>query len=348
MNQQHIIQYVINHFPTTTTNEIAVTLNISPFQVRTIAKRHNIKKSEEHLANIKLKLRDGRKLWYESRIPEFKPTFIQEQVIFGSMLGDGYISKGAQRSKNFYYQEHFGESQRGYREWKQTILKNLGFKINGNYLRSPSHPYFTKLHAKLYNKKIKILSKDFLAKCTDSAFLASLYLDDGSLVLTYHYNKKQHTVYCHPSIILYTLNFTKDENTLLANHLNKTFNTHFVVSGHPHGKRSLLKINKQKDVQHFLEMIKPYTSQIQCIHYKASITNKLNQKTEGIYERFGKDVTIKLSSSNRNKPYSKNEIETIIHLKQSGFTDKYIAEKIGRSYWSVVYKLRELRMKGYL
>ncbi|WP_404454450.1 hypothetical protein [Oceanobacillus kapialis] len=47
----------------------------------------------------------------------------------GSLLGDGYISKGANRSKNYYYQEHFGESQREYRKWKLNILRDLTLKL---------------------------------------------------------------------------------------------------------------------------------------------------------------------------------------------------------------------------
>lgn len=62
------------------------------------------------------------------------------------MLGDGYISQGAERSKHYYYQEHFGESQREYREWKLKTLASLGFSISGNYLRSKSHPYFNHLY----------------------------------------------------------------------------------------------------------------------------------------------------------------------------------------------------------
>src|SRR5690606_28637960 len=121
------------------------------------------------------------------------------------------------------------------------------FTINGNFLQSPSHPYFTELYKQLYNSTgEKILTKKFLSRCTHPFFLATLYLDDGSLVLSYTYNESNHTVYCHPSIILYTLNFSKEENQLLANHLNQTFRTNFVVSRHPDGKGHLLKLNKQK------------------------------------------------------------------------------------------------------
>ncbi|EIJ83666.1 hypothetical protein MGA3_00140 [Bacillus methanolicus MGA3] len=38
----------------------------------------------------------------------------------------------------------------------------------------------------------------------------------------------------------------------------------------------------------------------------------------------------------------------MIYLKQNGYTDKEIAKRLNRTYWSVVYKLRELRKDGCL
>src|SRR5699024_5859648 len=51
------------------------------------------------------------------------------------------------RSIDGYYQEHFGEKQRGYREWKLSQLNNIHFSTKENYLKYMTHPYFTKLHA---------------------------------------------------------------------------------------------------------------------------------------------------------------------------------------------------------
>jgi hypothetical protein len=49
------------------------------------------------------------------------------------------------------------------------------------------------------------------------------------------------------------------------------------------------------------------------------------------------------SSSDRNKNYTAEENKLLVTLKKSGHTDKEIAIILGRSYWSVVYKLSELR-----
>lgn len=238
--------------------ELQKKLNLSVYQVRIIAKRHGVRKCPAYIKLQRKQLIEHRRKWYESAIKSFEPNVEQEQLIFGSLLGDGYISRGANRSINFYYREHFSEQQREYRVWKLEILKGLPFSIRGNFLNSSSHPYFTNLHRLLYKNNVRTISKDFLITCFHPLFLTALYLDDGSLTISYTYNEKNNIVYCHPSIILYTLNFSKFENEMLAKHLNKTFGTFFVVSGHPDGNGYLLKINKEKDVVAFLNIIKPF------------------------------------------------------------------------------------------
>src|SRR5690625_4555688 len=345
---KHKIEYIQKNYPTNPTHLVAKQLNLSPHQVRSLAIKHNINKCEHYKRKQIKSLTKHRRQWYEANIPLFKPTHEQEQIILGSLLGDGYISRGAQRSINCHYQEHFGDKQRAYRQWKLSQLKNLGFNIKRNYLRSISHPYFTELYAQLYPNNIKSLTPHILKKCTHPIFLSTLYFDDGSLTITYTYNKNSNIVYCHPSIILYTLNFTKEENILLANHLNKTFNTHFVVSGHPDGHQSLLKINKASEVSHFLQLIQPYVKTIPSMKYKTCITTNINEKTPAIKKRFGQDVTMKASSSSRRRLYTMKKIETIIDMKQNNMTDQVIADYLNRTYWAIVYKVRELRRSGQL
>ncbi|WP_077624767.1 hypothetical protein [Sediminibacillus massiliensis] len=186
MDNREVISYIRKHFPNTATNKVAKHLNISTYQVRTIAKKHNIRKSSSYLKSLKTELVNKRRNWYLSNIPDFNPSYFQEQILLGSLLGDGYISKGAKRSKNFYYQEHFGNRQLEYRQWKLSQLEDLGFSLNGTFLNSISHPYFTDLYPLLYENDEKILSLKLLTKCTHPIFLTTL--DDGSLVLSYKYN----------------------------------------------------------------------------------------------------------------------------------------------------------------
>ncbi|MGP4078939.1 hypothetical protein ACTWQL_03420 [Pseudalkalibacillus sp. R45] len=155
MDDNEMIAYIKKYFPFESTEKVAKYLNLSEFKVRTIAKKNHVYKNENYLNELKNQLVTNRRKWYEKNIPSFSPTFVQEQLLYGSLLGDGYISRGAQRSISFAYQEHFGESQRDYREWKLSQLENLGFRINGNFLRSGSHSYFTRLRNDLYNGSSK-------------------------------------------------------------------------------------------------------------------------------------------------------------------------------------------------
>lgn len=348
LEQDTIFQFIKTHYPTMRTTDVAKQLNLSPYQVRSIAKKHNIKKCEKYIQQLKQELIQHRKKWYEANIPDFNPTLIQEQIIYGSLLRDANINKGAQRSVNYFYREHFSEHQLEYRMWKHSMLKDLHFTITGNDLRSISHPYFTSLYPLLYPNGRKSLTTEFLSKCNHPICLATLYLDDGSLTISYQYHPSTNTIYCHPSIILYTLNFTEKENQLLATYFNHTFGTHFVVSKHPDGHKSLLKINKESEVRHFLNLIKPYVKNIPSMKYKTSVTENIKLKNERIKQKFGKDVKIKISSSDRKKLYSLNEISKIVHLKKTGYTNQEIAEKLRRTYGSAVYKIRELRKNGLL
>ncbi|WP_443141013.1 hypothetical protein [Pseudalkalibacillus sp. R45] len=179
-------------------------------------------------------------------------------------------------------------------------------------------------------------------------FLTTLYLDDGSLSITTRLNKNKKIVYCTPGITISTLNFKRKENHKLANHINNLFNTNFVVSSHPHGHESLLKINKVKEVHKFLQIIEPYTNGIPSMNYKTNIEKKIESISNRIYKKYGNNITIQISSSDNHKNYSYGEIKRIITLKQSGMQDKDIAKSLNRSYWSIVYKVSELRKNGRL
>ncbi|WP_404454453.1 hypothetical protein [Oceanobacillus kapialis] len=173
-------------------------------------------------------------------------------------------------------------------------------------------------------------------------------MDDGSLVISYRYNNSKQTLHCYyHSIILYMLNFSPAENQQLANHLNKTFHTNFVVSGHPHGKGSLLKINREEDVRYFFQLIqRELGTTIPSMQYKLSINANIQSKEGYLTEKYGKDIKINMSSSNRNRNYTMEEMDNIIQMKLAGQTDEAIANQLNRTYWSILYKLKELRKEG--
>ena len=54
------------------------------------------------------------------------------------------------------------------------------------------------------------------------------------------------------------------------------------------------------------------------------------------------------SSRDRMRPYSPKEIATLIDMKQKGCTIQHIADQLGRSYWSVVYKTKDLQDQNFM
>ena len=60
------------------------------------------------------------------------------------------------------------------------------------------------------------------------------------------------------------------------------------------------------------------------------------------------DYEIMTSSRERMRPYTTNEVETLKHMKQQGYTIQQIADQLKRSYWSIVYKTKDLRDQNYM
>lgn len=346
MDKETMIEYLKNHYPHQPTEEIATTLGVTKAHVHRIASRLKIRKNPEFIKELRKKLVTARREWYLSQIPILEPTLLQEQVIYGSLLGDGSLTTWAPRSEHCSYREHFSPKQLPYRRWKEQLLAPLGFHITDSFhLRSYSHPYFTNLYEHFYENGVKVIPKKLLSDMNHPIFLATLYMDDGTLSLSHRYSKKKGIVYVHPAIVLYTQNFKKEENVLLAKHLNETFETHFVLSKRPDGHQYVLKLNKVREVEHFLSIVRPYVSQITNLQYKYDLHYRLRLAQETFEKRYGKRINVVMSSSKRSAPYSKEEITKLTHLKAQGYTDREISEILNRSYWSVVYKLVVLRKK---
>jgi len=120
----------------------------------------------------------------ELRINSF-PPFNKDQriLLFGSLLGDGGISKDSR-----YYESH-ALKQRKYLGKKYDIMKPFSARIfpcdNGSGMRitSVSHPYFKEFRNYFYGPGIngKLIPVDRLIKEWDDQILAYWFFDDGYL-----------------------------------------------------------------------------------------------------------------------------------------------------------------------
>jgi len=167
MPSKNLIDYLRIHYPNTDNKELAEKLNIPLSSLRTYASKNNIKKSDDFQKELMHRFREGKRKQYLASIPQITLSETEENIIIGSLLGDGSIDPGPTRSINSHYTEHFSPKQLSYRQWKQQKLHRLGFKIyRDRYLNSQSHPIFTKLRELFYRDKRKVLTKNILTKFT--------------------------------------------------------------------------------------------------------------------------------------------------------------------------------------
>ncbi len=275
---------------------------------------------------------------------------IQQNVLTASIIGDGEITKryAGSRRKNNSYREHFGINQKEYRDWKISFLSELLYmRPNDNVISSKSIPLFTDLFDHFYLGGSKKIPGELLQMCTLPHFLAVLYMDDGSLCINRRINHKRKSIYLTPQIYLYLQNYPLEQLEQLQLHINTTFNQNFRTSKRRDGCGYILRCTKVKETINFLKLIRPVTSSCPSMDYKTSWEWRLKYETQTLKTKFP-GYEVHSSSSDRFVNYSDFEINRLKNLKQKGMTDREIADELKRSYWSIVYKLRELRNKGDL
>lgn len=273
---------------------------------------------------------------------------VQQNILIGSILGDGTLSKRSHHSrhKNSMYREHFSKEQLAYREWKVNKMKPY-FYLNNKQteILSRTQALYTKLEKDLYpNDRIKRISESALQNCTDPHFLAVLYMDDGTLQISKYFNHRQKRIYLTPAISIYLQAFPKEDLELLSQHLLKTFNLQLKISKRTDGYGYYIKTTKVKDALHFLETIESITKTCPSMAYKTDWNYRFSYE-KGKLKKEYPEYEIFSSDSKRRKEYSKEDIKQLILLWKLGYTVNDIASEIGRSSHSVYYKLSWLRKR---
>ncbi|MFC0300352.1 DNA endonuclease [Virgibacillus soli] len=278
-------------------------------------------------------------------------TKVQFNVLIASIIGDGEITKiyPYSRSINNSYREHYGKQQEPYRIWKKSFLPNLLYLTpKSNTLRSRSCEIFTKLYPYFYDDEgKKKLPFDLIKKCQLPHFLAILYMDDGTLSLTNRVNHIKKKIYITPQIYLYLQNYPQEQLVTLKSYIGNTFNINLKIGKRKDRFGSILRTTSVRETFAYLDLIKDITSSCPSMYYKTNWQHRLSIETARYNEAYP-NYTVITSDHNRFKNYDEMEIEKMIALKIDGCTDQYIADQIGRSYWSVVYKFRELRKEGLI
>ncbi|WP_394679117.1 endonuclease [uncultured Exiguobacterium sp.] len=262
-------------------------------------------------------------------IDELTPT--QQAILLASILGDGEITKCYPRSrrKNNSYREHFGEKQRFYREWKQKHLPDL-FYIRQNNSVSRSLPLFTELYPYFYPSDQKDIPLSLFPRCRHPYFLMTLYLDDGSLIVSKRYNSKQQLIVT-PTIALYLQSFSKSSLLSFCDWLNHQFKLRFQVANIPNGSGYYLRTTRFEDTMQFLNRLLPYPDDLIVFSYKLDWTSrfKIIQQEHPNHE---------VISTKTNRYFSSSEVEQLIALEAAGVSIQDIAKRLNRSVWSIYAK----------
>jgi hypothetical protein len=276
---------------------------------------------------------------------------IQKNVLIGSIIGDGEITKiyTNSRRKNNSYREHFSLNQLGYRKWKKSFLPELLYlNSKSNMLLSRSLPLFTSIYSLFYQEGLgKVIPTELLPYCTLPHFLAIIYMDDGSFTISKRINHRKKLIYLTPLISLYLQNYRREDLEILKSHILKNFEINFSLNNRRDGCGSILRITSTEETFKFLKIIRPLSLSCPNMYYKMNWDWRFAEECKKYQEEF-QDYKIVTSSSERFKNYSSIELNKIISLKNLKRTDMEIANELGRSYWSIVYKVKELRKDGLL
>lgn len=268
-----------------------------------------------------------------------KLSVSQQAVLLASILGDGEITKcySGSRRKNNSYREHFGESQRFYREWKSQQLPDLLY-IRQNNLVSRSLPLFTELYPYFYPSNQKDIPFNLLPLCNHPLFLLTLYLDDGSLIVSKHLTSKQQLI-VSPTIALYLQSFPKQSLTLFCEWLNHNFRLHFRVAKTSNGSGYFLRTTRFEDTMQFLDYLKPYVNQLPDFSYKLDWRIRMKQIQQD-------HPHIQVLSTKPNRYFSELELEQLMNDVANQVPVSAIAQRLNRSTWSIYAKLNAIK-KGH-
>lgn len=288
-----MIEIIKNEYPDSDNEILSNKLGISQNSLRWKASQLGIRKSDVFMKEYYLRLQENKKIKRQQNYKNYEMNNIEKNIIIGSLLGDGTLSKYG-RSLNACYRENTGLSQIEYRKWKAKRLANLDFKM-----------------------------------------------DDGSLVINNY--KKSNSITLFPQVLLYSQSFTLEENILLMEYLNKTFNVEFKLSKRKDGSNYILKINKRNEVYKFLEIVKPYVNEIPNMIYKVDVESKLIDTYKKYADKY-KDKIIKIASNKAfDNTYSDEEESRIIEMINDGVSYKDIAQSLDRTYYGLYNKVRRMK-----
>ena len=202
-----------------------------------------------------------------------KISYFKEQIILGSILGDGYIYKD-KRYEGYGYSERHSLKQKNYLIWKNKYL-NFSFKEykNKKYnicIIRKGDKKFKYYRGLFYPKGIKIVTRNILEKL-DPLGLAVWLMDDGN----YDYE--------HNNLRLYTQSFGLKGNKIIQKWFSNRWNiiskirmtTKIIGNDNIRKKYFYLEVNRDNS-RKFIEIIKNHIPKF--MDYKIGLDEKRKER----------------------------------------------------------------------
>ncbi len=191
----------------------------------------------------------------------------QRELVYGTMLGDGYISP-LDTKRNSCLVMSQSEKQAEYLNWKAgvmrpfvvspfpTVSKQRGWDDGLLYsFRTVRHPIFTKFRKVFYPDGKKEVSRDWLNLLSPLS-IAVWIMDDGS----YHYTRGY--------ITLCTNSFSYDEHLVMQTYFQEIWNIKSAIHKVKRGRQFTLVFNRPNS-QRLIDLVGEFI--IPSMHYKIGI-----------------------------------------------------------------------------
>jgi len=228
-------------------------------------------------------------------------------LLIGLLLGDGTISN------NYVFKLSHGYKQKEYLEWKIKRLNDNGIKNNGlkSYVSSQGYNIgktvyysqlsikpFIKLLRKMVYKPKKIIGNRKLLNRLTAEGVAILFMDDG------HMNHRRTNGKTHGFYIRISLCEPKEEVQVFIDYFKEVWGINFYMFHEGRKEDSYSLCCGTKEGVKFVELVKPYVSQIPSMAYK--IQYDLSQRTYSLHSR-----KLRNTQSSKDERYSLIQHENV-------------------------------------
>ena len=186
---------------------------------------------------------------------------IDEQIILGTLLGDGYFLKLADRGKNYKLAFTHSRKQKEYALWKANKIglpyfvyerdrydKRTDKIYESIDIQFKANSIFEYYYKTFYFEKKKVITLPTLIKL-NTLGIAVWYCDDGNL---YQNKNSNH-------LTLSTESF-KEDNEIIIDFFKRKFNINFRIN------KKVIRLVNKKEIKKFITLIKHHIPN--CMKYK--------------------------------------------------------------------------------